>query len=188
MAQICHAIRMEEEINNSTSYWSLFTVPGNRKRMRIILGVAVFSQWSGNGLVSYYLNLVLEGVGITDTKSRTPWRSHLPEFNLTMMTTIAFNEFVNPWAPAAISWWYYGVYCGWLILGLLFVIFFIVEPKGRTLEEIAALFDGDEQPLDLIAMGGDTANMMMQMNRSVILSGSNSHHKMAIRQEEYYEM
>jgi len=45
MAQIRHAIRMEEEINQSTSYLSLFQTPGNRKRMRIILGIAVFSQW-----------------------------------------------------------------------------------------------------------------------------------------------
>ncbi|KAF8968145.1 general substrate transporter [Flammula alnicola] len=279
MAQIRHAIRMEEEINNSTSYWSLFTTPGNRKRMRIILGIAVFSQWSGNGLVSYYINLVLDGVGITNTDTKAiingclqifnfiiavgsamlvdiagrrplfivsnsgmlatfsawtitnalynamgnvsaakatipliflfyffydlaytpiliayaleilPFRVRAKGFaNLTMMATIAFNQFINPWALAAISWWYYVVYCGWLILELLFVIFFIVETKGRTLEETAALFDGDEQPLDLIAMGGEAANMTMQINQSVALPGSNSQQKMAVRQEEYYEM
>lgn len=45
MAQIRHAIRLEEETNKSTSYLSLFSTPGNRKRMRIILAIAVFSQW-----------------------------------------------------------------------------------------------------------------------------------------------
>lgn len=45
MAQIRHAIRIEEEINASTSYWSLFATPGNRKRMRIIMAIAIFSQW-----------------------------------------------------------------------------------------------------------------------------------------------
>lgn len=45
MAQIRHAIRIEEDINKSTSYWSLFSVPGNRKRMRIIMALAIFSQW-----------------------------------------------------------------------------------------------------------------------------------------------
>lgn len=44
MAQIRHAILMEE-INKGTSYLSLFATPGNRKRMRIILAVAIFSQW-----------------------------------------------------------------------------------------------------------------------------------------------
>lgn len=47
------------------------------------------------------------------------------------MATIAFNQFVNPWALQAISWWYYVVYCGWLIFELVFVIFFIVETKGK---------------------------------------------------------
>lgn len=34
--------------------------------MRIILALAFFSQWSGNGLVSYYLNRVFDAIGITD--------------------------------------------------------------------------------------------------------------------------
>jgi len=46
------------------------------------------------------------------------------------MATIAFNQFVNPWAIAAIGWRYYLVYCGWLVIELLFVIFFIIETKG----------------------------------------------------------
>jgi Sugar (and other) transporter len=46
---------------------ALFTTPGNRKRMRIIIALAFFSQWSGNGLVSYYLNKVFDGIGITNT-------------------------------------------------------------------------------------------------------------------------
>lgn len=45
LAQIRHALRMEEEINKSTSFSSLFTVPGNRKRMRLIIAIALFSQW-----------------------------------------------------------------------------------------------------------------------------------------------
>jgi hypothetical protein len=77
---------MEEEISKSTSYFSLFSSPGNRRRMRIIIAIAMFSQWrsvfypstihqhsytcSGNGLVSYYINLVLEGVGVTGTETK----------------------------------------------------------------------------------------------------------------------
>jgi hypothetical protein len=34
--------------------------------MRIIIALAFFSQWSGNGLVSYYLNKVFDSIGITD--------------------------------------------------------------------------------------------------------------------------
>lgn len=39
--------------------------------MRIIIAIAFFSQWSGNGLVSYYLNKVLNGIGIKDTETQT---------------------------------------------------------------------------------------------------------------------
>ena len=46
------------------------------------------------------------------------------------MATVAFNQFVNPWALDAISWWYYTVYCGWLVVELVFIYFFIVETKG----------------------------------------------------------
>jgi len=45
VAQIRHALRMEEEMNKGTSYFSLFSSAGNRKRMRIIIAIAMFSQW-----------------------------------------------------------------------------------------------------------------------------------------------
>jgi len=45
---------------------SLFSTPGNRKRLRIIIAIAIFSQCSGNGMVSYYLSKMLDTVGITD--------------------------------------------------------------------------------------------------------------------------
>ncbi len=35
--------------------------------MTIIIAIAFFSQWSGNGLVSYYLNAVFDTIGITNT-------------------------------------------------------------------------------------------------------------------------
>ena len=35
--------------------------------MIIIIAIAFFSQWSGNGLVSYYLNQVFKTIGITNT-------------------------------------------------------------------------------------------------------------------------
>ena len=45
---------------------SLVKTPGNRKRMLLICAIAWFSQWSGNGLVSFYLNKVFDTIGITD--------------------------------------------------------------------------------------------------------------------------
>lgn len=54
--------------------------------------------------------------------------------NLTVMLTVAFNQFINPVAIDAIGWWYYLVYCGWLIVELVFVVTFIVETKGKVFQ------------------------------------------------------
>jgi len=53
--QILAAIRLEKEINKQTSYLTLFKTKGNRRRMLIVISIGLFSQWSGNGLASYYL-------------------------------------------------------------------------------------------------------------------------------------
>jgi len=45
MAQIRHAVRMDKETDVKTSWASLVSTPGNRRRMIIIIALAVFSQW-----------------------------------------------------------------------------------------------------------------------------------------------
>ncbi|KDQ59238.1 hypothetical protein JAAARDRAFT_57164 [Jaapia argillacea MUCL 33604] len=253
MAQIRHALRLEQEFSKN-KLWSLFSTTGNRKRMRIIIAIAIFSQWSGNGLVSYYINLVLDGVGITTTSTKAALNGGLMVWNLvcavtgallvdklgrrtifiisnagmllvfamwtlttalfnttnnkaaavatvpliflfylfydlaytplliaytleilpfnirakgfavmnfTVAVTIAFNQFVNPWALGAMGWKYYLVYCGWLILEVVFIVTYIVETKGLTLEETAILFDGEEPQLDIVQTGGEAATMSM---------------------------
>lgn len=44
--------------------------------------VGFFSQWSGNGLVSYYINKVLTEIGITDEKTQFIINGVLQIFNL----------------------------------------------------------------------------------------------------------
>src|SRR5882762_4466476 len=86
MAQIRHALKLEKEVSRDSTFFQLWSTPGNLKRLRIIIAIAVFSQWrsvavcvtisvihsrrSGNGLVSYYINLVLDGAGITSTRAK----------------------------------------------------------------------------------------------------------------------
>jgi MFS family permease len=51
--------QLKMEIENSKSRWiELLQTPGNRKRSLIALCVGIFTQWSGNGLVScvYFLD------------------------------------------------------------------------------------------------------------------------------------
>lgn len=82
LAQIRHALNLEREYASGKSYLRCFSTPGNRQRMFTIIWIAVFSQWSGNGLVSYYFNSVLDRLGITQTRTKAAINGGLQIFNL----------------------------------------------------------------------------------------------------------
>jgi MFS family permease len=62
-------------------------------RFFIILAVGFFSQWSGNGLISYYLTLILDSIGITSQETQTLINGILTIWNL--VTSIGFSLLVN---------------------------------------------------------------------------------------------
>jgi hypothetical protein len=66
-------------------------------------------------------------------------------FNFTICASLVFNQYVNPIALQNIGWKYYTVYIAWLSFELWFIWMYLVETKNRTLEETAAIFDGDDQ-------------------------------------------
>lgn len=63
--EIRETLRMERAAASSSGWADLVRTPGNRKRCTLIILTAIFSQCSGNGLVSYYLSSVLKTIGIT---------------------------------------------------------------------------------------------------------------------------
>ncbi|KAJ6518224.1 hexose transporter [Mycena vitilis] len=233
--EIKSAMEFDLTVAANIGWKSFLTSPGNLKRVRIIIAIAFFSQWSGNGLASYYLNKVLSDIGITNPTTQlllngilSIWslvcallasstverfgrrvlfltsgclmtlfftmqticfarftingnevaaRSMiafiflysaaynlafsplivtyaleiLPYnirakgfniFNITISVGLIFNQYVNPIALAVLTWKYYVVYCTWLLCEVLFLYFYLVETKGHTLEETAAIFDG----------------------------------------------
>jgi len=235
--EIKNSIEIDKAVASNVGWSSLFSSPGNRKRVRIIVALAFFSQWSGNGLVSYYLKRVFDEIGITDHSTQlvingvlqiwnlfwavlssffverlgrrflfltsavgmlifftlqtacsaqfilhgTPsaacavvafiflfYASYdlaftplivsytieiLPYplrakgftlFNFIISVALVFNQYVNPIAMDHLSWKYYIVYCCWLVVEVVFLYFFILETKNRSLEETAALFDGED--------------------------------------------
>ncbi|THH12056.1 hypothetical protein EW145_g218 [Phellinidium pouzarii] len=235
--EIRAAIELDRTIATNVGWKSLYKTPGNRRRMRIIIALAFFSQWSGNGLVSYYLNKVFDAIGITDSltqllingilqiwnlavsmssaflverigrrtlfiascigmlvfftmqtvcsavfaNTQNESAAHsviafiflfyaaydiafnplivsytveiLPYnirskgfnvFNFTISIAIIFNQYINPIALEHIAWRYYIVYCCWLVVELGFCWLYVVETKGLSLEETAALFDGED--------------------------------------------
>ncbi|KAJ7128436.1 general substrate transporter [Mycena epipterygia] len=66
LEEIKTAIEFDRTVAANIGWKSFLTSPGNRKRVRIIIAIAFFSQWSANGLVSYYLNKVLTSIGVVD--------------------------------------------------------------------------------------------------------------------------
>lgn len=53
-----------------------------------------------------------------------------------------FNQYVNPIAFDALAWKFYFVYVACLAMFFFIIYFLFPETKGRTLEEIAVVFDG----------------------------------------------
>ncbi|KAJ4340563.1 hypothetical protein N0V95_007487 [Ascochyta clinopodiicola] len=64
--EISQTLKVEKAASASSGWYELVRTPGNRKRCLLIILTAIFSQCSGNGLVSYYLAAVLETIGITN--------------------------------------------------------------------------------------------------------------------------
>ncbi|CCT74620.1 related to hexose transporter protein [Fusarium fujikuroi] len=70
-------------------------------------------------------------------------RSKGLSINLTVVFAAGFfNQYVNPIALEAIQWKFYFVYIATLTAMLPTIWFLFPETKGRTLEEIAVVFDG----------------------------------------------
>jgi hypothetical protein len=88
-AEIQTQVRLEME--SSKHKWiELLQTPGNRKRTFIAACVGLFSQWSGNGLVSYYLAKVLLTVNIKDKRTQNIINLGLSCWNLVTGCTGAF--------------------------------------------------------------------------------------------------
>ena len=68
--EIVEAIDMDRA-SASTGWSALVATPGNRKRLFIAVFLGSAAQWNGIGVVSYYLTLVLNTIGITDTFIQT---------------------------------------------------------------------------------------------------------------------
>jgi MFS family permease len=82
MIEIEITLRAEQEAHTSTSYLDMFKTKGNRRRFFISVTLGIFAQWSGNGVVSYYLALVLQTVGITSVTDQTLISGCLQIWNL----------------------------------------------------------------------------------------------------------
>ncbi|KAI0266089.1 general substrate transporter [Gloeopeniophorella convolvens] len=87
--EIKAALELDRTVGKNVGWKALFTTRGNLKRLRIIVALAWFSQWSGNGLVSYYLTKVLNNIGITSATDQLLINGILQIWNLFWACTAA---------------------------------------------------------------------------------------------------
>ncbi|KAF8520591.1 hexose transporter [Hysterangium stoloniferum] len=80
--EIKNAISVENHATENVGYKSLFKTVGNRRRLRVIIALAFFSQWSGNGLISFYQNKVFDALGISGTGTQLLINGILQLWNL----------------------------------------------------------------------------------------------------------
>ncbi|KAK7453576.1 hypothetical protein VKT23_001459 [Stygiomarasmius scandens] len=234
--QIEKTLEMEKE-NAKRGWGELVKTSGMRRRLLIGSALGLFTQWSGNGLTSYFLAPILDNVGITDNRTKnlvnlalTCWgfvnatffaltSSRFNRRTMYLFCTISllavftgwtiasaryaitnsqasskavlalifiyspcynmafnalsytflvevfpfhvrakgitafqcwsrlagfFNQFVNPIGIANSGWRYYISYVVWLAFEVVFVYFLFPETAGRTLEELAFLYEEDK--------------------------------------------
>lgn len=71
LQEIENAVTLEADSMSKNSWLDLVRTPANRKRTLIAVIVGWFAQFVGNGVITYYLFLVLNTVGITEAKDQT---------------------------------------------------------------------------------------------------------------------
>jgi len=87
--EIQQTIALEQEYERNA--WSeLWSTPGNRHRLIILVSIGFFSQWSGNGIVSYYLPQVLKLIGVTDPTTQLEINGYLSIVQLVSAVTTCF--------------------------------------------------------------------------------------------------
>lgn len=243
--EIQQALEIERSSEGSYSYFDLFRTGPNRHRTALAFFISFFTQWNGCSVLSYYLVLVLNTIGITETSEQTLINGMLQIFNwivaicggallvdrigrrrLFLVATIpmffsyiawtvlnakfaetfdqrlgnavlAFifiyyffydiawtplpiaytveifpytlrgrgmttyymgayaglisGQFINPIAMKELAWRYYIVFCAILFFLIIGIYLWVPETKGRTLEEIAEIFDGPRSALTVSA-------------------------------------
>jgi MFS family permease len=88
MAQINTTIKIEYE-SSKRSWMDILSTGGMRRRCLITAMLGLFTQWSGNTLISYYLSKLLTMIGITDSTFKQKLNVGLACWALVCGTTVA---------------------------------------------------------------------------------------------------
>ncbi|KAI6383267.1 hypothetical protein MCOR25_000186 [Pyricularia grisea] len=89
--EIRDVINAEKNADKATSYMDFFRTKGNRWRLAIIISLGVISQYSGNAILSNYVDIVYEGAGIKDQNTKLAISCGKTVFDLIVTITAALN-------------------------------------------------------------------------------------------------
>ena len=68
--EIKETIRLEIESKANSSYSDFFRTKGNRYRFAVLLSLGIFSQWSGNAIISNYSSKLYDTAGVTNSTKK----------------------------------------------------------------------------------------------------------------------
>ncbi|KAH7083923.1 general substrate transporter [Paraphoma chrysanthemicola] len=88
-AEIKETLRLEFLYKKTSSYLDFFKTRGNRYRLLLIVSLSLFSQWSGNGLVSYYATDVYNSIDIRDPDTQLGINGGLDTLSLIVSVSCA---------------------------------------------------------------------------------------------------
>lgn len=89
-AEIKETLRLEYLHKKESSYLDFVKTKGNRYRLFLVATLGLFSQWSGNGLTSYYFAKIMDSIGVTDTKTQFEINGCLTIMSLIVSVSCAF--------------------------------------------------------------------------------------------------
>jgi hypothetical protein len=87
--EIRETLKLEKEFEGN-AWTELWKTKGNRHRLIILISAGFFSQWSGNGLVSYYIHQVLDSIGYTNATTQQVINGTLQICNFFVALTMCF--------------------------------------------------------------------------------------------------
>lgn len=136
--EIRETITLEKEFEGN-GWLQLFKTKGNRHRLVILISLGFFSQWSGNGLVSYYIGDVLKGIGITKSKEQLEINGILQIVNFAVALGMCFmiDKFGRRPLFLVATGGMLVSFCAWTICAARF---HITEVKSAANAEIAFIF------------------------------------------------
>ncbi|GAW21631.1 hypothetical protein ANO14919_111540 [Xylariales sp. No.14919] len=87
--EIKETIKLEMEAKSNSSYLDFFRTKGNRYRLVVLFSLGLFSQWSGNAIISNYSNVLYSQAGIESSTQKFGLQTGSTGLSLLVSITMA---------------------------------------------------------------------------------------------------